>query len=364
MGGASLDRQVQMQENEVFFQNLPDYLLHFEGAGNQLGVVPMTLAGYDGDSESWKQDPKLRGVLTNWGKKINADSVMVLFGDPRKAAEQIADGQSYDVKMFVFEPSGDDGSGLGGGISTMCGNGIRAVAAWEREINPQQTRFNILSMSGLRVVDYADGMYTVRMGEFTNLASDLRSYVTGDKVVTNKDGMYIDSPIPEAILEKLSKYTKAKTWSIGLNGTRDSQGKIDGEPHVVIEIPEAETANLSDLRALAVKAGPLITKDLALFPFEICVNFIVVKGRNESGEFEILNCTHERNLGDDPNHSVTAACGTGSTVAGGFILEKYASNPSQNILVRNVGGTLVISRDKESSNSLLMKGPANRSEQK
>jgi diaminopimelate epimerase len=342
-----------MSENEKFFQVLPKYLLHFEGAGNQLGVVPITLAEYEGDSESWKKDAKLRSILTKWGKEINADSVMVLFGDPKKSEEQ-----GFDVRMFVFEPSGDDGSGLGGGISTMCGNGIRAIAAWLQERDPSKKRFNIMSMSGLRVVDEENGLYTVRMGEFTDSATDLASYVNKDRVQADKDGRYLDTPIPDTILTKLRELTSAKTWSIGLNGTRTEDGKIDGEPHIVIEIPVDKVNNIVDLRSLAVKVGPIITKNTAFFPSEINVNFIVVKGINKEGKFEILNCTHERNLGGDADHSVTAACGTGSTVAGGFMFEKYAD--TQTILVKNTGGILEISRDLNSRNDLLMKGPARR----
>lgn len=361
MSGRDLDRAItNMSDNEAFFKKLPDYLLHFEGAGNQLGVVPLTLAEYNGTDESWKKDAELRAILTKWGKEINADSVMVLFGDPRKYQEQKdEEGQNYDVKMFVFEPAGDDGSGLGGGISTMCGNGIRAVACWERELVPGKDSFDILSMSGHRLVDYENGMYTVRMGEFTDSARDLASYVDSTKVAS-KNGVYKDTPIPEVILKDLSKFTTAKTWSIGLNGTRGVDGKIDGEPHIVIEIPESEVKDINELRKLAVSAGPIVTKNLDLFPGEINVNFIVIRGANDDGQFEIWNCTHERNLGGNADHSVTAACGTGSTVSGGFVLEKYVKDPSQEIFVKNTGGPLEISHDTESPKSLLMKGPAQR----
>lgn len=357
MAGLNLDRDKnKMPENEAFFQNLPQNLHHFEGCGNQLGVVPLTLAGYKGTDESWKKDARLRAILTKWGKEINSDSVMVLFGDPRKSDEQ-----GYDVKMFVFEPSGDDGSGLGGGISTMCGNGIRAVAAWEQEIVPGKKKFNIMSMSGLRVVDEENKLYTVRMGEFTDSAKDLSGYVDTNRVLPNKDGVYLDSPIPQAILNGLSKFTSADKWSIGLNGTRGTNGKIDGEPHVVIEIPESEAKDLKELRRLAVTAGPLVSKRLDLFPLEINVNFIVVKRTNEDGKFEIWNGTHERNLGNDPDHSVTAACGTGSTVAGGFMFIKYVKNTNQIVLVNNTGGDLEIALDKKDGfRNLLMKGPASR----
>ncbi len=357
MAGLNLDRDKEMSDNEAFFQNLPQNLHHFEGCGNQLGVVPLTLAGYEGTDESWKKDARLRKILTSWGKKINSDSVMILFGDPRKSKEQ-----GYDVKMFVFEPSGDDGSGLGGGISTMCGNGIRAVAAWVQELEPERKQFRILSMSGMRIVDEENNLFTVRMGEFANSAKSLSAYVDSRKVLPNKDGVsYLDSPIPQSVLEDLSKFTSADKWSIGLNGTREPDDKIDGEPHIVIEIPESEVKDIKELRRLAVAAGPLVSKRLDLFPLEINVNFIVVKGTDGNGKFEIWNCTHERNLGSDADHSVTAACGTGSTVAGGFMFIKYVKHTNQIVLVNNTGGDLEIALDKKDKfRNLLMKGPASR----
>jgi diaminopimelate epimerase len=356
-----------MKPMETFYENLEANMHLFEGCGNMLGIVHLDMAGYPGINGSWKRDAKLRATLARWGKCVNSDSVMVLFGDPAKYKEQEHEGQKYHVSMSVFEPRGDDHSGLEGGISTMCGNGVRAVAAYVLESQPSLKDVQILTMSGVRRISIeqgADGenLYTVGMGEFVTSAKDLSPYVRGDRVEANASGEYIDSPIPASVLEKLPEELQdVATWSIGINGDHD-HGKIDGEPHVVIEVPSDRVTNISELRAIAVKVGPIITKDLDLFPEEINVNLITRVGLDGEGRYVIWNCTHERNLGDSPDHSVTQACGTGCTVAGGVVFNRYLDNDtSKVVLVKNTGGDLEITINSAADSlRMLKKGPAHR----
>ncbi|HEX9061523.1 MAG TPA: hypothetical protein VF941_15190 [Clostridia bacterium] len=365
-----LHEQSPQNPQEGFYDRLREkHLLHYEGCGNQLGVVPLTLAGYPLEAgDAWKADPTLRKMLTEWGREINSDSVMVITGDPLNADEQ-----KYHVSMTVFEPNGDDGSGLGGGLSTMCGNGIRAVARYVQEYvrdnggDPDLRTVKIKSGSGERNVEIEGENFVVDMGEFTTAPKDLAQYVRQPSLLRRKgsqagaDGRYIDAPIPAEIQRKLADYTSAKTWSIGLNGTRNEAGAIDGEPHIIIEIPRNEVDDIDQLRALAVAAGPVVTKNLGYFPGEINVNFVVYDHVDDEGRLVIWNATHERNLGDDADHSVTAACGTGSTVAGGVMFEKYGANAvNRTVVVKNTGGDLEITPSKTEDKSLLMKGPANK----
>lgn len=296
----------------------------------------------------WQNNRNLRNIFTRLGKKNNVDSVLVLTGNPLRFYQQ-----GYHYEMYVFEPKGKSENGLAGGISTMCGNGVRAVAAFIQKQFPDTVEARIMTLSGLRTVEIDGNLYTVNMGEFTSSTNDLKKYVNNDIVKTNSEGNFIDSPIPEEILSDLNNIIPVNKWSIGLNGDRDKNGEIDGEPHVIMEIPRHLISDINQLRKLAVAAGPLVTKNTKFFPREINVNFIVV---NRTGkELEILNCTHERNLGDDADHSVTPACGTGSTVAGGFILERYPR--ARSVLVHCIGGDLIISKSR-SGQGLLMKGPA------
>jgi len=302
---------------------------HFVSCGNKIGLVPLTLAGYSDTNDSWRNDRHLRELLVSWGQEIGSDSIMVLTGDPRKRAEQ-----GYHVAMTVFEPCGTDNeNNLPGGLSNMCGNGVRAVAAFVREFDRSLTEILVKTGSGLRKITYEpqSDLYVVEMGELS----------------------YLNAPIPREIQKDLSVFISAKTWSIGLNGTRARDGSITGEPHVVIEVTQSEAPTQQSLRHLAVMAGPLITKNRNIFPQEINANFIMVRDN------VIFNATHERNLGDDANHSVTAACGTGSTVAAGVVMEKYHKTQ---ILVKNMGGDLIISPDPNLPRGLLMKGEAHRVE--
>lgn len=293
------------------------------------------------DSLDWQNNRSLRDTLARLGKKNNVDSVLVLTGNPRKLSQQ-----GYHSTMTVYEPRSDS-------ISAMCGNGVRAVAAYIEKKLPGIKEVKVKTASGLRTVQIEDGQqYIVDMGEFTYKANDLARYVNTNQVLPNKDGNFLNSPIPEVILKDLSRCVDTKNWSIGLNGNRGGKS-IDGEPHVVLEVLSNQS-DIERLRQLAVEAGPIITKNLTCFPTEINANFIFIDKENGKS-VEIMNCTHERNLGDDANRGVTPSCGTGSTVAGGFILERYPR--ARSVLVHCIGGDLIISKSR-SGQRLLMKGPA------
>lgn len=336
-------------------EKLKPHLRLYEGCGNMLGIAPLTLAGYPPEM-NWLEDKPLREFLHAWGQKIKSDSVMVLTGNP------LGTQQGYDFFMDVFEPSGSDSTGkdLAGGVSTMCGNGIRAVAAFTRTFKPEISVARIMSRSGLRTVgiDTERNLYAVDMGEFTSGKNDLSHYVRPDLVAQAANGSYADSPIPAKILDVLKQYIpSAATWSIGLTGDRAEDGRIDGEPHIVITVPREGITDIQELRKLAVAAGPTVTKALSFFPLEINANFIVIAGAND-GKLEVWNCTHERNLGVDPDHSVTAACGTGSTVVGATMFLKSLASPDQIVEIHNTGGVLEISQNPD-THRLILTGPAN-----
>lgn len=318
-----------------------DYSL-YQACQNKLLIIELK------ENFDWQNNRNLRNTFTRLGKKNNVDSVLVLTGNPRRFYQQ-----GYHYEMYVFEPRGRSDNGLTGGISTMCGNGVRVVAAFIQKQFPDTVEATIMTLSGLRTVEIDGNLYTVNMGEFTSSANDLKKYVNNDIIKTNSEGNFIDSPIPGEILSDLNNIISTDKWSIGLTGDRDKNGQIDGEPHVVIEFPRQLISDIDQLRKLAVAVGPLVTKNTKFFPKEINVNFIVVDKVGK--KLEILNCTHERNLGDDADHSVTPACGTGSTVAGGFIFERYPR--ARSVLVHCTGGDLIISKSR-SSQELLLKGPA------
>ncbi len=296
----------------------------------------------------WQSNRTFRNTLARLGKKNKVDSILVLKGNPRRFYQQ-----GYHYEMYVFEPNAKDENDLAGRISTMCGNGVRAVAAFIQKQFPDITEARIMTSSGLRIVEIDGNLYTVNMGNITAKNDDLKNYVNTDLVLTNSQGDYIDSPIPKEILDKLSAFIEVRKWSIGLNGSRNKDGNINGEPHVIVEVPSNLISDINKLRKLAVAVGSFVTKNIKFFPKEININFIVVT--KEGKDFEMLNCTHERNLGDDADHSVTPSCGTGSTLAGGLILERYPE--ARSVLVHCPGGDLTITKSLLGQ-ELLMKGPA------
>ncbi|MBI2021993.1 hypothetical protein HYS93_03925 [Candidatus Daviesbacteria bacterium] len=349
-----------MVENQIavdgrFYINLQQNLRLYEGCGNMIGIVPLTLAGYPEDAD-FRQDRELRRFLAQWGREIRSDSVCVLTGNPVDHALQ-----GYHFNMTVFEPSGDANDGLEGGLSTMCGNGVRAVAAFIRTFDPTVQEARIMTDSGLRRVGIRGDLYSVDMGELTTARDDLRRYISADGVIgTDSNGRYIDSPVAEPIARALDRFHPVKgwkrSWSIGLTGDRNPDGDIDGEPHLVMEITDASYREPVVLGSLAESMGPDITKKGVYFPFEMNANFYSLRGFSDR-VLEIVLATHERNLGDDPHHSVTAACGTGSTVVGGLLLTRYPDLDTVRVI--NRGGVLEITRKPGTANELIMTGPAN-----
>ena len=329
-----------------FYSLLHKTIRLYDACGNIIGIVPLGQIGYRGD---FRKDSTLRTFLCEWAKRNSCDSIMILSGRP-----EFKDVQGYHVRMYVFEPEGTDDSGLTGAISTMCGNGVRAVAHFIERILPNTNHVQIMTESGIRdVFVKGNNFYQVNMGRFFSDTPALSQYINTN-IIRAKNTYFIDSPIPEDLKRAINKYVSASSWSIGLNGDVNSNGKIDGEPHVVIFLDQV-IKDIYYLRSIAKQLGPLITKNLALFPYEINVNFASIdpKLKGDKKEASVLLCTHERNLGNDPNHSVTAACGTGSTVVGALIFQKYDLTDKHVLNIHVPGGKLVISKSNE---NLFMEG--------
>lgn len=329
-----------------FYSKLHKIVRLYDACGNIIGIVPLGQIGYNGN---FRKDSTLRSILCEWGKGNECDSIMILLGRP-----ELKDVQGFHVRMYVFEPKGTDNSGLAGGISTMCGNGIRAVAHFIEQIIPNTKHLRIMTESGIREVFIkSNGSYQVNMGRFFSDSQALSQYINTDKIRA-KNTYFIDSPIPKDLKYSINKYISASNWSIGLNGNVNSNGYIDGEPHVVIFLNQG-IEDIFDLQKIARQVGPLITKNLHFFPHEINVNFAVINWKINSGNSQpsVLLCTHERNLGSNPNDSVTAACGTGSTVVGALIYQKFDLTDQHVVNVHVPGGKLIISKSK---GNLLMTG--------
>lgn len=315
----------------------------YNACGNILGLVPLD---YYSVNHNFFNDEKLRSYLYEWGKKLRLDSIMVLFGNPKMSQKQ-----GYHYFMYVFETGRSDSNKLKGTISTMCGNGVRAVAAYLKSKDSKLNKIDLMTLGGIKTIVIRGKNYQVKMGGLFYSKDILSKYI--DIKMTNENNNSLHhSLIPKEIIIEMKKshlLNDVSTWNIGLT-SNVIKGRIDDEPHITIYVPKAKTLN--DLKDLALAYGPLITNNLKFFPFEINVNFYGKK--NIAGNIEIMNVTHERNLGDDPEHSVTASCGTGSTVVAAF--ELSSQKVKQNKLKVNcLGGNLEI---EEKNNIFYLKGPA------
>jgi diaminopimelate epimerase len=293
--------------------------------GNKLGVA---LINGSPTLTEIQENALLRQLLSRWGKKINLDSIMVVRNAPLA-----------DFAADVFEPWGQDGTGLAGSWSTMCGNGMMAVALFfEEHVMPIKRGQSIIitTRSGDReVLKLNTRRYSVCMGDFTHAGNDLAAYVR----VVDQPAQYFQQSIPPELPVSFSS-----NWSIGMSGSRRN-GIIDGEPHVVL-INNGETTMDRLLRA-ARHEGPKVTKNLKIFPAEINVNFVMVKGSySPKHGLEVLACTHERGLGDNPYRSVTGACGTGATAIGATLYRTYSLDDGSLVHITMPAGRLHVYRSE------------------
>lgn len=351
---------------------LPDIDAHlYTAAGNMVGIIDLRSLSTFSD---FAQDVQIRSKLVTWGKTFGADSVMVML-----KSQNSRRGNSLPY-VIVFEPSGQDKQhpDLPGDISTACGNGFRAVGDF---LSNGEDFVEFDTPSGVRSVKISevDGekMFSVNMGALSTSSAQLAKYCTlyRDSKDTHSIEQLIDVQIPEDILSGLITQSLnfridvnmiGSTYSFGLVGNKDKEtGERNGEPHFIIPVNYALLngstldEKLRSLRTIAEQLGPVITKNVELFPNEVNANFVAsvdsTSDRVTRGILrpKFLLATHERNLGDDPVHSVTASCGTGSTVVGGLAFHEAPSESQFEVI--SSGGKLLIEKE---NHHLVMSGPA------
>lgn len=260
---------------------------------------------FEGDS-GWQNNKKLRRTLCNVGKENKVDSVLVLMGNPWEFSSQ-----GFHCTMEVFEPRADS-------ISTMCGNGIRAVCKYWIDQGYRVKigdKFYISTGSGIRKVTFlGNDVFKVDMGLITQNQKDLKKYVK----VRQIDGL----------LDKIPDGLKIKEAIIGMTGNK-LDGKIDGEPHLIFFLENH--VSMERLRSLTTQLGKIFTNDKQLFPLEMNTSFVV---ENSEG---ISICTYERGV-----YYVTNSCGTAATVAGAYLLKR---TDVRRIYVDSLGGRLQVEVD-------------------
>ncbi len=320
--------------NSLAIENA-DLTAIYSGNGNIIGVVLFK----DNLPADYKINAHLRESLAEWGQEHDVDSIMLLTGNPN-----LLERQGYHFRMDVFEPLGSDDSGAVGSWSSMCGNGLMAASLFYEDNFEQLDeggQVQVQTKSGLRAsTKVGSGRYSVCMGEFTHNLNDLVKYVSSSATSGNSETLRNPVLIPE-----ISDF--AHNWSVGLSGNRDELNEIDGEPHLIlINQDDNQPFSIVTLREEAVRLGQSVTKNTELFPNEINTNFVVVQGNDRNRrQMSTIACTHERGLGDDSDHCVTDACGTGATAIAATLYRLYNLDDNYMVNVQMPGGLLQVYRD-------------------
>lgn len=282
----------------------------YEACGNKFLILALS------EECEWKNNKVFRQSLCKLGKERKVDSVLVLTGDPGKYYQ---DG--YHCFMEVFEPHADS-------VSTMCGNGIRAVCQfWIDHGFIPNDKFRIQTYSGLReVILTKNALFQVNMGLFSLAVNNLTKYVNTDQIFMPHVGELREISFGREADKVLKKYSVQKAI-IGMTGNIQA-GKMDGEPHLVFFVNNSNLS-LNELKLYGTRLGKIFTHNKNIFPLEINTSVVVQNSRHR-----ISVCTYERGV-----HYVTQSCGTASVVAGGYIL---ATQGEDSMLVDTLGGQLKI----------------------
>ncbi len=239
----------------------------YQGAGNDFIII-------DGREFSLEDPLMYSKKLCKRRFSIGADDLLY-----------VESSDVADVKMRVCEPDGSE--------ATMCGNGIRCVAAYLRK-KYKKDRFSIETLSGIRVVSFRDGLYTVDMGGMQPL------------------GNFVNPP--ENVLRKEIFLFNRKYVIVS-----------PGEPHAV--------SIVDSIYGIDINSALKVARNFSLFPKGINVDYVEIEGNF------IKVRTFERGVWAE-----TLACGTGA-VSSAFVAREFLKRDK--ILVKMRGGDLYVTFKKE-----------------
>lgn len=245
----------------------------------------------------WQGNSNFRRILIRLGKANDVDSILILTGNPWRFKEF-----GYHCTMEVFEPRADS-------ISTMCGNGVRAICQFwiDNGFLPNDHRFLLKTDSGLReVFSLGNNLFRVNVGLLSVKSEGFAEYINHLK------GMEIDNVIT------------------GTTGDINN-GKITGEPHLIFFLKKRthEKISLRRLKEYTTNLGKIFTQNQKLFPGEINTS-VGIQNLDDT----LSLCTYERGV-----YYVTKSCGTAAAVAGGYLMKKY---DLKRVNVNNLGGRLLV----------------------
>lgn len=226
---------------------------------------------------------------------IGADGVIFLLpGDP-----------TSDFTMRIINSDGSE--------PEMCGNGIRCLAQFIRDLGIEAESYTIQTLAGLMIPHFAaDGLITVDMGSPRLLAHEIPT------TLTDPDEKVLNVPLEVA----------GQTWPITCVSM--------GNPHAVMFVEDVTQIQLSQL-------GPQFEHH-PVFPQRINTEFV-----------QVMDPTHLKMIVWERGAGATWACGTGAcAVLVGAVLTGRAQPSAQ---VQLPGGSLHITWDQV-DNRVFMTGPA------
>ena len=234
----------------------------YEAAGNDFVVV-------DGRKFPLKDPLSFAKEVCRRRFSVGADDLLYL------ESSEVA-----DVKMRICEPDGSEAS--------MCGNGIRCVAAYLYK-NEAKKEVKIETLAGVYTVSKEDSLYKVKFGSMRSI------------------GEFVNPPTEKKVLK-----LKIEGWDFIIVSP--------GEPHAVTIV--------DDINKVQIACSVEIAKNLEVFPHGINVDYVQLCGDH------ICVRTFERGVWGE-----TLACGTGA-VSSAFVAKDLIGKSS--LMVKMKGGNLVV----------------------
>jgi len=274
----------------------------YEGLGNDFILVDAR------SSAEPPLTPEESAKLCNRNFSVGADGVIFALAPPEGKEDE------YDFSMRIYNSDGSE--------PEMCGNGIRCLAAFLRDLGEDTESYNINTLAGPIVpVMNADGGITVDMGEPILKGADVPT--------TLEPNAEFDSVVEQTI-EANGKTFKVSAISMG-------------NPHAIIFLDDLENDIDFAVDGPALEAHPA-------FPAKTNVEFV-----------QVISDDHLKMKVWERGAGPTLACGTGTcALVVAAIRAGQIPRPVEGSAVRVTlpGGDLFIEW-RESNNKIYMTGPAN-----
>jgi len=278
-------------------------IVKYEGLGNDFILIDAR------DSSEPPLTPDQSAKLCNRHFSVGGDGVIFALAPP-------SDSNDYDFSMRIYNSDGSE--------PEMCGNGIRCLAAFLRDLGESSKSYKINTLAGPIVpVMNEDGSITVDMGE-----PILNALKVPCALAANADG--------ESVVEQTLD-CNGKTWKVSAVSM--------GNPHAIIFVNNLE----KDINFES--DGPALECDPA-FPAKINVEFV-----------QVISDSHLKMKVWERGAGPTLACGTGAcalvvaAIRAGKIPRPSGDGTDARVRVSLPGGDLYIEW-RESNNKVYMTGPA------